>query len=402
MEPLQDTNSQASDLFSKIESMDSEAPEKVFATLAEELEKKKQYKDLFELLLMKKRHELQLPLIQVGSATDIPDELVEPYEEAISDACKKVGELFLKRGDLGQAWPYLRAIGSDDQMKEALEKIEPGTRRKDIDTLVEMAIGEGVHPSRGLEFVVHQYGICSSITQFEQVRPSLKPQDQRACIGILVEALYSDLLENVRSEVGAIEKTDPPQLGLLEIIESRPNLFGEEAYFIDSSHLHSIVRFSPDLEPGKSLDLAIELAEYGSRLAPIYQYEAEAPFDDYYKDHAILLRGIRAVSTGNESELIPAQKHFEAKAETALQEKNHDYPAPVLAQILTSLDSFPLAIDLTREFEQNAHLHGQLGPSLPELCQQAGDFKQLQEIGRDQNDPISFVAGFIQAQSKNG
>lgn len=396
--PTRDSRPGAS-LLAELEALDGGAPEKIFATLIEQLEAGRRYKDLFEALLMERRHQLGLPLIQVGPASEIPEDLVDPYEEAISAACSRVGALFLGDGDLAQAWPYLRAIGKTDPVREALEQIEPGTRRKDVDQLIEIAIAEGVHPGRGLEFVVHHYGICSSITHFEQVRPGLSPADQQACIAVLVRSLYDDLLENVRSEVGAHEKTDPPQLSLLEIIESRPQLFGEDSYFIDSSHLHSIVRFSPQLRERKALDLAIELAEYGSRLAPVYQYESEAPFDEYYADHALYLRGIRAGQEGGGEELDRARSHFSAKARPVIDTLDENYPSDALVKILHDLGEYSTAIELARAYEDVPRFHGPTGPGPVEICQVAGDFETLLEIGRQKDDPISFVAGLIQRRS---
>ena len=269
-------------IFSEVESaLQSGGPGEALEQLSKRLEKDKKYRELFDAMLLAKRLELGLPLVQVGQATDLPEEFVPAFEQGIAEACRHVGELFLKEGDVVQAWQYFRAIGDTDTIRKAIDEIEPATRRKDVDSIVEMAVQEGIHPRRGLEMVVHHYGICSSITNFEQMRHSLRLTDQQSCVGLLVASLYKDLADNLRAEVEEIEGAPVRENGLIELIESRPKLFEEDAYFIDSSHLWSIVGFSVVLDSGPDLDRSIELAEYGSRLSSMYQYESQPPFDDF-------------------------------------------------------------------------------------------------------------------------
>ena len=63
-------------------------------------------------------------------------------------------------------------------------------------------------------------------------------------------------------------------------------LFQDGNYHIDVSHLNSVVRFARFLDADcPELDLATQLAQYGSQLDQQYQYPAEPPFDDYYAAH---------------------------------------------------------------------------------------------------------------------
>lgn len=374
--------------------------ERALSQLIESLESEKKYRELFDALLMQKRHELGLPLVQVGQATDLPPEFVSEFEEGIATACRRVGELFLKDGDIVQAWMYLRAIQESEPVREAIESIEPATRRKDIDSIVEMAIQEGIHPRRGLEMVVHHYGICSSITNFEQMRHNLKLADQQSCVGLLCASLYKDLAENIRSEIEGLEGKPVQETGLMEIIESRPKLFGEDSYFIDSSHLWSIVGFTTVLDPGPDLDRAIELADYGSRLSSMYQYESQPPFDEFYADHMLYLRGVRAAQTGDDEAANSTGEHFAAKARAALDAKNQDYPAAQILTILARLGRLQDAVQFAREFEALLGPNRPFKPDVYELCQMAEDYSILADHAREQNDPVSFAAGLIQNAAK--
>src|SRR5439155_442893 len=73
---------------------------------------------------------------------------------------------------------------------------------------------------------------------------------------------------------------EPQQVG------GREWLFNDDSYHIDVSHLNSVVRFARFLDAGcPELDLALQLAQYGSRLAQQYQYAGNPPFDDFYPAH---------------------------------------------------------------------------------------------------------------------
>ncbi len=388
-------------IFSEVESaLQSGGPGEALEQLSKRLEKDKKYRELFDAMLLAKRLELGLPLVQVGQATDMPEEFVPAFEEGIAEACRHVGELFLKEGDVVQAWQYFRAIGDTDTIRKAIDEIEPATRRKDVDSIVEMAVQEGIHPRRGLEMVVHHYGICSSITNFEQMRHSLRLTDQQSCVGLLVASLYKDLADNLRAEVEEIEGAPVRENGLIELIESRPKLFEEDAYFIDSSHLWSIVGFSVVLDSGPDLDRSIELAEYGSRLSSMYQYESQPPFDDFYADHKVYLRGVRGLQEDDSEAVSKAGEHFVAKARRALEESKTDYPVGQILTILARVERLKDAIEVARGFEKLLGPGRPFKPDVYELCQMAEDFDVLADHARVRNDAVSFAAGMIQRAQK--
>ena len=63
-------------------------------------------------------------------------------------------------------------------------------------------------------------------------------------------------------------------------------LLANDSYHIDVSHLNAVVRFARALDREcPELDLALQLAEYGARLAPQYQYAGTPPFEEFYPAH---------------------------------------------------------------------------------------------------------------------
>ena len=79
-------------------------PNAAIERLCASLRDRKDYTNLFYALLLKKRHELGVPPVPTGSATELPQEVHAVYEEAIRQAGRMVGKLYLDEGNIPQAW----------------------------------------------------------------------------------------------------------------------------------------------------------------------------------------------------------------------------------------------------------------------------------------------------------
>src|SRR5207245_191824 len=101
-----------SDAFDLLEqAIHSGGPGAGFDFLIRELRAERKYSELFEALLMKKRRELGLPLIQTELLGNLSDETRRAYENGYVQAAREVGGLLLADGEIVRAWPYFRAIG---------------------------------------------------------------------------------------------------------------------------------------------------------------------------------------------------------------------------------------------------------------------------------------------------
>ncbi|HZT80356.1 MAG TPA: hypothetical protein VFA26_09045, partial [Gemmataceae bacterium] len=86
-------------VFDEIEStLAAEGPAAALDRLAQRLRQRKDYHGLFYALLMKKRHELGVVPLPTGPAQDLPPATHESYEQAIREAGRLVGKLFLDEG----------------------------------------------------------------------------------------------------------------------------------------------------------------------------------------------------------------------------------------------------------------------------------------------------------------
>jgi hypothetical protein len=348
----------------------------------------KDYGGLFYALLLKKRHELGVSPVPTGPAQELPAEVHAPYEDAIRDAGRLVGRLYLDEGDVPHAWVYFRMLGESEPVAEALAKVRPA-EGEDIQPLVDIAYYQGVHPRRGFDLVLERSGICSAITMVSGQEFPHGPEAREYCIKRLVRTLYQELCERLKADVVHKEGKAPPEQTVRELMAAHESLFEEDFYHIDISHLGSVVQMSMHLPPGEELDLARELCAYGQRLSPRFRYPGEPPFEDQYEDYGVYLAALAGDRTEERLD------HFRRKAEAADPENEGTAPAEVLVNLFLRLDRPAEALAVARRHLAKTD-HQQLAcPGIAELCQRVGDYRTLAEVAREQGDAVHFMAGLI-------
>src|SRR5262245_18769376 len=325
-----------STLFDELErTLATEGASAALERLCTRLREQRDYDNLFYARLMAKRYELGVSPVPTAPTSDVPAERQSEFEEAIRRAAREVGGLYLQHGNIPQAWMYFRMIGETAPVAQALAAIRPGPDQ-DLEPFVQIALYEGVLPREGFDWVLERYGLCNAITTLGGHQLPLTPEARQYCIGRLVRTLYQELRDRLSADIERQEGQLPPEAsappetpGLLrKLMAGRDELFADDAYHIDLSHLSSVVQMSLDLPPGEDLERARELCEYGQRLSRTYMSPADPPFEDTYRDHGIYL----AVIAGDDREAGLA--NFRAKAEENPVEEAGTGPAEVLVQLL--------------------------------------------------------------------
>jgi hypothetical protein len=138
--------------------------------------------------------------------------------------------------------------------------------------------------------LLQHHGICSAITWYGS---SPDYAGRTECLRLLIRTLYNQLAGSLRETVAATENVTPPN-SVRELIAGREWLFEGMSSYIDSTHLVSILRFAPDLEDPEMLRMALEMAEYGCRLSPMFHFRGDPPFEDVHLDHAVYLKACSA------------------------------------------------------------------------------------------------------------
>jgi hypothetical protein len=207
--------------------------------------------------------------------------------------------------------------------------------------------------------------------------------------------LHEQLRGNLVADLVRRGQPEPPESeSIRQIVTSRPWLFEDEAYHIDVSHLAAVVRHSLISKRRESLEKALDLCAYGSRLSSRLQYEGDPPFQRTYDDHAVYLRAL--LGEGVEKSL----EHFRAKLKSAEgDEERRLLSAVALVRLYTRLDRLPEAIEIHAR-----NLQGSFAgvPSLESLCERAGRPDLLVEHSRRLDDPVRYAAAVLAARGSAG
>ncbi len=119
---------------------------------------------LFRAKLLKRRAELNLPLINPGELKTAPEDARKAYEAYVESVCHEICSKYLAENNIAQAWRYFRTIGEIKPIREALEKIDPKSAN---DEILDIALGQSAHPLRGFEITLERDGLCRAISTFD-------------------------------------------------------------------------------------------------------------------------------------------------------------------------------------------------------------------------------------------
>jgi hypothetical protein len=367
--------------------LESENPSTSFDLLIGQFRAAKDYRSLFEARLMSKRLELGLPLFLADDLSALPPELRDTYSQAVTQAAREVGDLFLSDGEIAQAWPYLRATGDSARVADAIEKVEAGDG---VNRIIEIAFQEEVHPSKGLELMVAKYGICQALSAFDV---SAVKKDREKCIAVLARTLHTEAVERLRGAIAQEEGSRPDSMSLAELIVGRDWLFGEYNTCVDISHLVSLLQYCPEVSDAGVLRIFHDLCEYGKRLSPELRVQCQPPFDDVYVDIDHYVQALLGIDV--ETHLA----HFRGKVAQADPEPAGSLPAQALVRLLARLGRYEEALEVALAHFPHARSADLTCPAAAELCQLAGRFDRLKELARERGDWLSYAAASLEART---
>jgi hypothetical protein len=377
-----------SELFDRLKKRLSDAGANAAAeSLCQALVEAKDYAKLFYALLLKKRVVMGVSPLPTAPAAELNPTQQEEYELAIRDACRSVGELFLRGNQIPQAYSYFRMIGDVSPVSEALDRFVPQPE-EDMQPFIDVAYYQGVNVKKGFDLVLDHYGICNAITTVGQYDPAHGMEGRNYCIQRLVRALHGQLIERLQSAVEQHQGLRSEAHTISELIAGRDWLFAEDAYYTDTSHLSSVVQMSIELDTPEDHRLARDLCAYGKKLGPMFQYPGNPPFEDLYSDVEVYLNTLLG------EKVEAGIQHFRSKIVTDPHGPD-TFAAEVLVRLLLRLHRDQEALEVARTYFINVD-ERQLGvPGVFELSQRLKDFRALAETARLRNDPVHYLAGLI-------
>lgn len=355
--------------------LDELAPEKALDRLIGALHDAGEFGLAFEARLMKRRHELGMPLIQ----TDMIEGA--EYQQSVVQIARETGESFLAAGNIVRAWPYFRAVGETRPIEDAIQQVENGD-----EGVISIAFQEGLHPLKGLELILNQHGMCRALTAFGMTAVQ---KDRDKCIALLARRLRDEIAENIAATIEAREGSRPPTTSLAELIAGRDWLFGEWDYYTDTSHVLSIVPYGVELRDPAQLALFQELCEYGERLHAQLKSPGVPPFEDQFVAYGHYIQALLGLDT--ETHL----GYFRRQVAECDPDVAGDAPGRTLARLLIALDRIPEALEVVVNHVIEDAPWGTPVPTAIQLSHQAGDFARMRELARERGDAISYAAATI-------
>ncbi|HVJ66514.1 MAG TPA: hypothetical protein VM510_00950 [Caulifigura sp.] len=357
--------------------------------LAGVLIERRDFHRLFDARMLRKKFELGLPLNRPSSLGDVPENLRKDVEATYIEAAREAGQRLLDAGEIGQAWTYFQVLREPGPVAKALESVSPTAESSErLEELIHVALIQGVNPAKGLELMLKAHGTCSTITTLDQSLQNLAPEQRQACAKVMVRSLYNDVTESVRRDVERRIPGLPPGESLRSLISGRDWLLDGGNYHVDVSHLHAVIRFARSLEaPTDELDLALQLCEYGARLAAPLQYAGEPPFVDYYPAHAAFFRAL--LDKDREKSL----QYFRDQLANEPDEGDKPLLAYVLVDLLTRVGRLDEAVDVASQWLTN--LSEDVRVSFSELCLQAKRPDALRDAARRNGDLVTYATALV-------
>jgi hypothetical protein len=380
------------DIFEQLSQVStSDSPLAAAKLLVDELRKSGRYLELFEALKMQRRLELGMSAVAVEADPPPTPEQAEILEKGLLDACREVGLALLRKGRLQDGWLYVRPVGDNAAVAEAIANLE--VNAENLDAFLGILVHQGVDIARGVRLSAEHRGTCSTITMLEETVASKTRSEQQAAVGQLVRHVHQELLDSVRADIQRREGKEPVGSTLQEILSTRPTLLREGAYHIDTTHIAATVRLARLLDNKVELALAQDLCRYGRQLSQNYQYASEEPFGDLYLMTSYFVGTLLG-------ENVEAGLHqFLQKAESLSVEEHGTIAIETYVDLLSRIGRPKEAMNfLIKRMPQGERPFG-IAPSLIELSCQARDFSPMLEQSKLKKDIIGYASALLQSKS---
>jgi hypothetical protein len=357
--------------------------------LEQKFRTEKEFFQLFEVLKMRCRHRLGLPL----TYGDVPDDLDEAsqrrLEDGLLEACGEVGTLLVEDGELDAGWMYLQPLNDRGYVEKVIRSIP--IHEENLDRLIEITVSQGAAPAYGYRLLMNHYGTCNAITTFDTQALRFDRSTQKSMAEELLRHVYGELCSNLISMVERQNETVSDSSQLSAILAEHPWLVEDGAHHIDATHLASVVRIARVVDQRDDLERALELCGYGVSLHPDFQYASPIPFEATYPDHQQFFSGL--LGTNVEA----AIQHFQKKCETIDSQQHGSVAWETLVDFLVRLGKNRQAIEiLTTEVLGKFEPLG-IAPQIFQIAQSPNELVIAREFFRTQDDLLGFAVSILKS-----
>ena len=381
--------------FEELQRLASESGvDKSFDFLEQRFRHDKDYFKLFEVLKMRCRNRLGLPIVYSQQPDDLSEEQQRQLEDGLLDACREVGTLFFESGQFQEGWMYLQPVGDKALTEKLFRSIEPD--QENADALIDIMVSQGAAPAYGYSLLLKQYGTCDGVTTFDTQAARFDRATQQEMASTLLGHLYEELIDNIKGSIKqhmpAAEESEPSS-SLSELMNQHPDLTSDGAHHIDATHLASLMRIARLVTDRSDLERAAELAQYGSQLAKDLQYPGDPPFEDTYVDHALFYRALLGKNVDE------AVAHFEKKIENSELAPTGSIPQETMIDFLVRLNrnDEALAVAMTQLLGKHEPLG--IAPAAFDIAQTPSSLTRLMEFYQSEDDLLGFAVSLLKRKS---
>ena len=269
--------------------------------------REKDFFRLFEILKLRCRHKLGLPIIPDRSTDCLSPQQQKELDEGLLDACQTVGTLFFREGNLEHGWAYLHPVGNRKLNESLVREIK--IDEQNIDLLIEISLNQGAAPAYGYELTLAHHGTCNSVTAFGVHSPHLDRETRAKMASLLLRHVYDEVLQGVRQDIATKQQSARSDANLRDLLTEHHWLVDQQTHHLDATHLSSLMTIARLTTSAADHEIALQLAEYGAGFPQDLQYESSPPLDDTYPDHQLFFNAL----LGNNVDA--AVSHFKQKCE---------------------------------------------------------------------------------------
>lgn len=371
--------------------------EKSLDFLEHQFRRDREYFKLFEVLKMRCRYKMGLPLTYSQQPDALDEAQQRQLEDGLLDACREIGTLFFKSGQFQEGWMYLQPVGDKLLNEKLVRSIEADD--DNMDALIDVAVSQGAAPSYGYQLLLDHYGTCNGITTFDTQAGRFEKSTQKEMARVLLNHIYAELADNVRYAIKKQQESNPPSeprapvdlsgVTLDQMLADYPNLTAAGAHHIDTTHLASVMRIARLVDVPEDLQKASELARYGKQLHPDFQYPGSPPFEDTYIDHALFYQSLQ----GNDVE--SAIEHFEKKTHSSESDDQNCLAVETLVDLLVRLGRNREAISLMTERLLGKCEPMGIAPQPFDIANSPETLRQLREFYESDGDLLGFAVSLL-------
>ena len=353
--------------------------------------KDKEYFKLFEVLKMRCRHRMGLPLMYTNQPDDLDDKQQKALEDGLIEACREIGTLLIKNGKLQEGWMYLQPVGDKELSDKLLRSVK--VEEDNIDTVIEIAVTQGAAPAYGYRLLLEHYGTCNGITTFDTQANRFDQKTQSEMATVLLRHLYDELMSNLRYSLDQNGQKLDEATSLSEAMKQHPGLLAGGAHHIDTTHLASLMRIARTVSDQADLKKAAELAEYGSQLAEDFQYPGPPPFENTYVDHKYFYNALLGVDEE------AAIQHFSQKMDSISVDEYGPVAIETLVQLLVRLERHDEALGVTTERLLGKHEPMGIAPSAFEIANNDEHRDRLMKFFQGENDLLGYAVSLLSSDA---